>query len=355
MVKNLSAKDYKQSLELIQADILQTQLKAVSSVTAELTMLYWRIGKLIHEKINTAKWGTKVVTTLAQDLKKILPGATGFSLRNLHYMHTFAEAYPDANSAATAALLPWGHNLYILDKLTDYQQRLWYTQKALDNGWSRATLIMWIESDLYHRQGKAITNFKATLPAPNSDLAIQMLKDPYNFAFLTIDEKAREREIELELMAHIQNFLLELGTGFAFIGRQYPITVGSKEFFIDMLFYHIELRCFIVIELKAEEFDPRNIGQINLYLSAVDSLLKHRDDQPTIGLLLCKSKDNYVAEYALRDINKPIGISSYTTKLIESLPKELKNKLPSIAEIEHELQKIKPRRMQPARKKFIKI
>lgn len=239
--------------------------------------------------------------------------------------------------------------------MTNYQQRLWYTQKTLANGWSRATLIMWIESDLYNRQGKAITNFKTTLPAPNSDLAIQMLKDPYNFAFLTIDEKAREREIELELMAHIQNFLLEFGTGFAFIGRQYPITVGSKEFFIDMLFYHIELRCFIVIELKAEEFDLRNIGLINLYLSAVDSLLKHPDDQPTIGLLLCKSKDNYVAEYALRDINKPIGISSYTTKLIESLPKELKNKLPSIAEIEHELQKIKPRRMQPARKKFIKI
>lgn len=351
MTKNLSSKDYKQSLELIKTDILQTQLKAVSLVTAELTMLYWRIGKLIHEKINTAKWGTKVIAVLAQDLKQILPGVTGFSLRNLHYMRTFAEAYPDANYAATAAQLPWGHNLYILDKLTDHQQRLWYTQKALENGWSRATLMMWIESDLYHRQGKAITNFKATLPTPNSDLAIQMLKDPYNFAFLTIDEKAREREIELELMAHIQNFLLELGTGFAFIGRQYPITVGSKEFFIDMLFYHIELRCFIIIELKAEEFDPRNIGQINLYLSAVDSSLKHPDDQPTIGLLLCKSKDNYVAEYALRDINKPIGISSYTTKLIESLPKELKNKLPSIAEIERELQKVKPRRMQPARKK----
>ena len=200
---------------------------------------------------------------------------------------------------------------------------------------------MWIESDLFGRQGKAITNFKATLPEPNSDLAEQTLKDPYNFDFLTLDKKARELEVEHGLMAHIQKFLLELGQGFAFIGRQYHIKVGSKDFFIDMLFYHIILRCFIVIELKAGEFDAKDVGQINLYLSAVDSSLKHTDDQPTIGLLLCKSKDNFVAEYALRNINNPIGISSYTTKLVASLPKEFKGKLPSIADIEAELEKSK--------------
>ena len=200
---------------------------------------------------------------------------------------------------------------------------------------------MWIESDLYNRQGKAITNFKATLPEPYSDLAEQTLKDPYSFDFLTIDKKAKEREIELGLMSHIQNFLLELGQGFAFIGRQYPITVGSKDFFIDMLFYHITLRCFIVIELKAEEFDARNLGQINLYLSAVDSTLRHPGDQATIGLLLCKTKDNYVVEYALRDIKKPIGIATYKTKLVESLPKNLRGSLPTIKEIEAELEKLK--------------
>lgn len=336
---NLISKEYLKFLEHIKKDILQTQLKAALSITEELTLLYWRIGKTISEKINTEDWGAQVVEKLACDLGKAFPGIAGFSLRNLRYMRTFAEIYFDENFAATAAKLPWGHNMVIMDKLQDNKQRLWYAKKTLENGWSRASLVMWIESDLYTRQGKAITNFKATLPEPDSDLAEQTLKDPYNFDFLTIDQKAREREVELGLMSHIQKFLLELGQGFAFIGRQYPIKIGSKNFFIDMLFYHLDLRCFIVVELKAEEFDAQNVGQINLYLSAVDSLLKHPGDKPSIGLLLCKSKDNYVAEYALRDVKKPIGISSYTTKLVESLPKEFKGKLPSIKEIEAELEK----------------
>jgi len=336
---NLAPKEYAKFLEHIKTDILQTQLKAALSITKELTLLYWRIGKELSEKTQLEGWGAKVVEKLASDLEKAFPGIAGFSLRNLRYMRKFAETYTDQNVATAVAKIPWGHNVALLERLQDGKQRLWYANKTLENGWSRATLTMWIESDLYSRQGKAITNFKATLPEPNSDLAQQSLKDPYNFDFLTIDEKAREREIELGLMAHIQKFLLELGQGFAFIGRQYPITIGSKDFFIDMLFYHLSLRCYIVIELKAEEFDSRNLGQINLYLSAVDSLLRHPGDQPSIGLLLCRSKDNYVAEYALRDINKPIGIASYTTKLVESLPKEFKGKLPSIEEIEAELEK----------------
>ncbi len=335
----LVPKAYAKFLEHIKIDILQTQLRAAASVTKELTLLYWRIGKTLSEKINTEGWGAKVVETLAHDLANDFPGLAGFSLRNLRYMRKFAETYPDKIVATAVATIPWGHNIAILEKLQSNVQRQWYAKKTIENGWSRATLILWIESDLYSRQGKAITNFKATLPAPHSDLAAQTLKDPYNFDFLTIDEKAREREVELGLMAHIQKFLLELGQGFAFIGSQYPIKVGDKDFFIDLLFYHLDLRCFIVVELKAEEFDARNVGQINLYLSAIDSLLRHPGDQPTIGLLLCRSKDSFVVEYALRDINKPIGVSSYTTKLVESLPKNLKGKLPSIEEIEAGLEK----------------
>lgn len=344
-----SVKEYVKFLEHIKTDILQTQLKAASSVTEELTLLYWRIGKSLSEKMEAEGWGAKVVESLARDLERLFPGMAGFSLRNLRYMRRFAETYKSENVATAVATLPWGHNIAILEKLESNIQRFWYAHMAIENGWSRATLVMWIESDLYSRQGKSITNFKVTLPEPDSDLAQQTLKDPYNFNFLTIDIKSREREIEKGLMDHIQKFLLELGQGFAFIGSQYPLQVGNKDFFIDMLFYHINLRCFIVVELKAEEFDARNLGQINLYLSAVDSLLRRSGDQPSIGLLLCKSKDNFVAEYALRDINKPIGISSYTVKLLESLPKEFKGQLPSIEDIEAELGKKENINKKPAR------
>ena len=335
----IEPKKYAQFLEQIKKDIEQTQLKTAMAVSKELTLLYWRIGRNLSEKIETEGWGTKAVETIAHDLGNSFPGISGFSLRNLRYMRKFSETYSNENTAKTIANIPWGHNIVILEKAQDANQRLWYAQQTIENGWSRSVLSMWIESDLYKRQGKAITNFKQTLPNPDSDLAQQILKDPYNFDFLTIDKEAREKEIENGLVAHIQKFLLELGQGFAFIGRQYHLEVGNKDLYIDMLFYHLKLRCFIVVELKAEEFDARDIGQINLYLSAVDSLVKHPTDLPTIGLLLCRSKDNFMAEYALRDINKPIGISSYTTKLVESLPKELKGKLPSIADIEAELKK----------------
>lgn len=339
IVKNVAPKEYVKLLDQLKNDIQQTQLKAALSVTKELTMLYWRTGKALSQKIRAEGWGSKAIERLALDLRSSFPTVAGFSVRNLKYMRKFADSYQGLNCATAVAQIPWGHNIALMERVISSDQRFWYAQKTLENNWSRASLVLWIESDLYSRQGKSINNFKATLPEYDSDLAEQTMKDPYNFDFLTIDAKAREREIELGLTAHIQKFLLELGQGFAFIGRQYPINIGSKEFFIDMLFYHIKLRCFIVVELKAEEFDAQNLGQINLYLSAVDSLLRHPGDQPTIGLLLCKSKDNFVAEYALRDIKKPIGISSYTTKLVESLPKNFKGSLPTIEEIEAELGK----------------
>jgi predicted nuclease of restriction endonuclease-like (RecB) superfamily len=229
--------------------------------------------------------------------------------------------------------------MIILDKIVDHTQRLWYIQQTLENGWSRSMLEHWIESNLYKRQGKAITNFKQTLPAPQSDLAEQVLKDPYNFSFLALDKKYREKELEQGLIDHIQKFLIELGEGFAFIGRQYRIEIDNEDSFIDLLFYHLKLRCYFVVELKATAFDPRDAGQMNFYLSAVDSLLKHPTDNPSIGILLCKTKSKIKAEYALRDINKPIGITSYETKLVESLPKDLKSCLPTIGEIEAELEK----------------
>jgi predicted nuclease of restriction endonuclease-like (RecB) superfamily len=344
----VASEEYTKLLEHVKKDIQQTQLKASMSIAKELTLLYWRIGKALAEKIKAEKWGTKVIEKLAHDLLNSFPGIVGFSRTNIYRMMAFHEAYPNCPTAVgqleenAILMIPWGHNVAMVEKLQDIKQRLWYAKKTLENGWSRATLAMWIESDLYSRQGKAITNFKVALPQPYSDLAEQTLKDPYIFDFLTMDTKAREQEIEQGLMAHIQKFLLELGQGFAFIGRQYHIQVGNKDFFIDLLFYHVTLRCFVVVELKADEFEAQNIGQINLYLSAIDSTLKHSDDQPTIGLLLCKTKDNYVAEYALRDLRKPIGIASYKTKLVESLPKNLKGSLPTIQEIETELAKHKP-------------
>ncbi len=341
----ISPKEYAKLLEYIKTDILQTQLKAALSVTKELTLLYWRIGKELALRSSCEKWGTKIAEKLALDLQKAFPGLAGFSRTNVYRMMAFYEAYPNCPTAVgqlesrAILMIPWGHNAVILEKLQNIDQRLWYAKRTLENGWSRATLTLWIESDLYSRQGKAITNFKATLPETHSDLAEQTLKDPYNFDFLTIDEKAREQEIEHGLMAHIQKFLLELGQGFAFIGEQYHIKVGSKDLFLDMLFYHVILRCFVVIELKAGEFDASNLGQINLYLAAVDNKLKHPEDRPTIGLLLCKTKDNYVAEYALSGMNRPIGVASYKTKLVESLPKNLRSSLPTIEEIEAELRK----------------
>jgi predicted nuclease of restriction endonuclease-like (RecB) superfamily len=330
---------YAQCLDQIKSDIQQSQLRAALSVTQELTALYWRIGKALSEKMVNEGWGAKTVDRLAKDLKSALPNASGFSARNLHYMRKFADYYSDPNFAAAAAKIPWGHNMIIIDQVKRQEERLWYIQQTIENGWSRSMLETWIESDLYSRQGKAITNFKQKLPAIQSDLAEQVIKDPYNFSFLALDKKHREQELEQGLMDHIQKFLIELGDGFAFVGRQYCIEVEDEDYKIDLLFYHLKLRCYFVCELKAIAFDPRDAGQMNFYLSAVDDLLRHPSDNPSIGILICKSKNRVKVEYALRRCSSPISVTSYETEIVKSLPEEMKASLPTIEEIEDELSK----------------
>lgn len=316
--------------------IQTTQLRASQSINSELIKLYWEIGRSILEKQQQKKWGTKVIDRLASDLRSAFPEMKGFSPSNLKYMRRFAEAYPECKIGQQAAdQLPWFHNIVLLTQVTSLTAREWYAIKTLEHGWSRNVLSMHIETGLFEREGKAISNFSHRLPLPQSDLASAVLKDPYIFDFLGLSQHANERNIERALVDHIVRFLLELGTGFAFVGRQVHIEVGGEDFFIDLLFYHLKLRCYVVIELKATAFKPEYTGQLNFYLSAVDATFKHPQDHPTIGLLLCKKHNRIVAEYSLRNINNPIGISEY--RLTEILPKELATSLPTIEQIEMEL------------------
>lgn len=327
---------YDTFLKDLKERIRQTQVRAALSVNKELINLYWQIGRDILGQQRSLGWGAKVVDKLADDLRSSFPEMKGFSPRNLKYMRAFAEAYPDFEFVQQAvAQIPWGHNVRILDQVKDEAERHWYIHQAFQYGWSRDVLVMQIETGLYRRQGKAITNFDKTLPGLQSDLAQQILKDPYNFDFLTLGTEAHERDIEKSLVDHIQKFLIELGVGFAFVGKQYHLEVGNQDFYIDLLFYHLHLRCYVVIELKGGDFKPEYAGQLNFYLSAVDDILKHPDDKPSIGLLLCRTKNRVVAEYALRNINKPIGVSEFL--LTESLPDKLKGQLPTIEELEAEL------------------
>ena len=343
--KNLEIQEYTQILFDIKQQIGLSQTQAMVKVNQELLKLYWNIGKIIFEKQNASSWGVKAVEQLATDIQKEYPGLGGFSRSNLFRMQAFYATYEKVAQAVRLLEdmpifnIPWGQNIVLLQKLKSNEERLWYAQKAVENGWSRTILEMQIESNLYNRQGKAITNFKKVLPAPDSDLAQQSFKDPYIWDFLTLRERFLEKELEDGLVEQVERFLLELGQGFAFLGRQYHLMVGTKDIYLDMLFYHLDLRCFIVVELKAKEFDARDAGQVNMYLSAADDLLRRPGDNPTIGLLLCKSKDNIMVEYALRDINKPIGVANYTTQLVDSLPKEFESKLPTIAEFEAEFTK----------------
>ncbi|OCX70176.1 PDDEXK nuclease domain-containing protein [Acidithiobacillus thiooxidans] len=328
---------YADWLAELKARIHRAQQHATLAVNRELVLLYWQIGQDILTRQAAQGWGAKVIERLAHDLRNAFPEMKGFSRANLMYMRAFAEAWPDEQIVQQAVgQLPWGHNLVLLTRLKQPEQRLAYAQAAIEQGWSRNVLNIHIETRLLERTGKAVTNFAERLPPPGSDLARESLKDPYLFDFLDVGKEADEREIESALVEHITHFLLELGAGFAFVGRQVLLDVGGDEFFIDLLFYHLKLRCYVVIELKTGKFKPEHLGQLGFYMTAVDKQIKHELDNATIGLLLCKSKNKVVAEYALGDKTQPMGIAEY--KLVEALPENLKTNLPSIEQIERELQ-----------------
>ena len=312
------------------------QQRATLAVNRELLALYWQIGRDILARQHAQGWGAKVIDRLAHDLRTAFPDMKGFSRANLMYMRAFAETWPEeAIVQQLVGRLPWGHNLVLLTRLKDGAQRMAYARAALEHGWSRNVLNIHIETRLLDRAGQALTNFDLTLPGPESDLARESLKDPYRLDFLGLGREAGERAIEQAMVQHVTEFLLELGAGFAFVGRQVLLDVAGDEFFIDLLFYHLKLRCYVVIELKAGKFKPAHLGQLGFYLTAVDAQVKHSQDGPTIGLLLCKNKNKVVAEYALRSNTQPMGVAEYG--LVESLPPELRTSLPSIAQIEREL------------------
>ena len=320
----------------LKSRIHTAQQRASLAVNRELVLLYWQIGRDIALRQSEQGWGAKVIDRLSADLRAAFPEMKGFSRANLMYMRAFAQAWSEVDIVQQAVgQLPWGHNLVLLTRLKDQPQRLAYAQSAIQHGWSRNMLDIHIETRLLERTGTAVTNFDATLPKQQSDLARESLKDPYRLDFLGLGKEADERAIENGLVRHVTEFLLELGAGFAFVGRQVLLDVGGDEFFIDLLFYHLKLRCYVVIELKGGKFKPEHLGQLGFYLTAVDRQMKHAQDNPTIGLLLCRSKNKVVAEYALGDKNQPMGIAEY--KLLESLPAELQTSLPSIEQIEREL------------------
>ena len=327
-------KNYIEWIDNIKSKIRTAQIKATLSANSELIKLYWDIGKDIFEKQEIQGWGNSIVENLSKDLKSEFPNTKGFSRRNLFYMKKFYNFYKNdfEKVQQLVAQIPWGHNILIISKSQNINEAVFYLNETLENNWSRDILDMQIESDLYERKGKAITNFSQSLPQPNSDLANQSLKDPYLFDFLTLKKDADEKSIEEQLTKHITHFLLELGKGFAFIGRQYHLEIGKKDYYIDLLFYHTKLRCYVVIELKAKEFKAEYAGKLNFYLSAVDETLKTKEDNPTIGILLCKERNKIEAEYALRGMSQPIGVAEF--KLSKAIPKDIKSELPTIEEIE---------------------
>ncbi len=372
----------------IKARIRTAQIKASLSVNKELIQLYWSIGRDIVLRQRKEGWGKAVIDRLSVDIQGTFPGIAGFSPSNIGRMKAFYQAWLVSSDSAQSARkiavnpisaqavrkldgaanvsqaarelerpvlpqpvielgdeipprpvaeIPWGHNVILIEKLKDVNERLWYARQTVANGWSRSMLEHWIESDLYSRQGKAITNFASTLPAPQSDLAAEVIKDPYNFDFLTLRTDAAERELEHGLLDHIRNFLLELGAGFAFVGQQVHLEIDGEDYYLDLLFYHLRLRCHVVIDLKTRPFMPEYAGKMNFYLSAVDDLMRHPDDKPSIGLILCKTRSKVIAEYALRYLARPVGVARYITRLVESLPARFRGILPAPKEIEAEL------------------
>lgn len=336
MDQELVTEDYADFIGELKERIRNAQVRAALNVNRELVLLYWQVGREIRARQGAAGWGAKVIERLSHDLRLAFPEMKGFSRTNLLYMRAFAEAWPnEAFVQQVVGQIPWGHNVRILDAVSDHAQREWYIRQTIENGWSRNVLVHQIETRLFERQGKAVTNFASALPSPQSELAQQTLKDPYNFDFLSLSKEAHERGLEQGLVGHIRQFLLELGAGFSFVGSQYHLEVGGQDFYIDLLFYHLKLRCFVVVDLKMSKFQPEYAGKMNFYLSAVDDLLRHPADQPSIGVILCKTGDRVVAEYALRDMSKPIGVSVY--QALESLPTDLQGRLPTVEALEAEL------------------
>jgi len=347
--------DYTMVLARLKRRIAAAQIRAALAVSRELVALYWHVGATIVQRQTNAGWGDAVVERLAHDLRHAFRDLEGFSPRNIWRMRAFFLAWSGPPTKLTQAVsetggrqaakklpqavseIPWGHNIVLLQQLERAEDRLWYAEQTRAQGWSRAVLQVQIAKKAHARQGKAVTNFSRALPPPQSERARQALKDPYTFDFLTIGREAHERVTERDLLAHVREFLLELGAGFAFIGNQVKLTVGDADSFIDLLFYHVRLRCYVVVELKATAFKPEHAGKMNFYLSAVDDLLKHKDDQPSIGLLLCRSRNRVQVEYALRDIRKPIGVAQWETRIVEALPENLKGSLPTVEELEAEL------------------
>ncbi len=336
---------YGSMLTEIKERVRQARLRTVLAANASMVISYWEVGRVILARQQAEGWGAKVIDRLSNDLREAFPDMQGLSPRNLKYMRAFAAAWPEeAIVQRVVAQLPWKQNIALLDKLKTPGERLWYAQKAAQEGWSQPVLCLQIEGRLHERDGKAQNNFALTLPPADSDLAAQIFKDPYLFDFVGTGDPRREREVEQALVDHIQKFLLELGTGFAFVGRQVHLEVGGEDFYLDLLFYHMRLRRYVVVELKNREFQAGDAGQMNLYLSAADDLLRHPDDQPAIGLLLCKGRNKLVVEYALRGIAKPIGVAAWKTQLVDSLPPDLQSSLPTVAQIEAELAGKKPAR-----------
>lgn len=352
--------DYKNWLADLKSKIKQSQIKASLAVNRELLQLYWDFGYMIVTKQTQTKWGDGLINQIAQDLKAEFPDLKGFSRENLYYMKRLYLAYnqsfaimeqvvpqwqdtkveqlvPQNREEGIIQLLasiPWGHNVVILKKIKNENEAIFYIQQTIENNWSRSVLEMQIESNLYGRQGKAVNNFHYTLPKFQSDLAKALTKDPYNFNFLTLEKEVQELELEKQLVKNISFLLLELGRGFAYLGRQFPLLIGKKEYRLDLLFYHVKLRCYVIIELKTKDFEPEHVGKLNFYLSAIDALLKTEHDNPSIGMLLCKNKDSFEVEFALKDINKPIGVSEFS---FNELPIDIQNAMPTVEELEKEL------------------
>ncbi|MDX9806360.1 MAG: PDDEXK nuclease domain-containing protein [bacterium] len=342
-------REYNLWVQRLKQKIRSAQIKAALSVNTEMLNFYWELGTDIVEKQKVAKWGDGFLARLSDDLMNEFPGMKGFSLRNIKYIRQWFLFYSTQDLIGQQAVaqimqqvvaqlsgIPWGHNITIISKCKNVDEALFYVQATAKNNWSRSILTHQIEGKLFEREGKAITNFQSTLPVPQSDLAVQTLKDPYIFDFMTIRQQHDEKELEDALISHVTKFLLELGAGFSYIGRQYKIEIDGDEFFIDLLFYHVKLHCYVVVELKTVKFQPEFAGKLNFYVSAIDGILKTEKDDPTIGILICKSKNNTVVEYSIKDINKPIGVSRYN--IVSNLEEKIKSSLQTIEEIEKEME-----------------